>query len=165
MSQLSTLVGAQPDELAERIDTMMTRLRAAEKEIEKLRQGQLLGQIDSILEAGKERGAYKLYTAKLGEVASGDDVRKVAQAVIERVGEGQAAVAVIVGVLNGRTSVVAATNDAARKAGAHAGKLIQTASKVLGGGGGGKDRLAQGGGGDAAKIDEAFAVIEGALAS
>lgn len=165
VSQLSSIMGAQPEELPERIDAMMSRLRAAEKEVERLRQGQLLGSVDTIVESGVERGPYTVYRANLGKVASGDDVRKVAQAVLERIGDSRAGVVAVAGVLNGNPSVVAGATSAAREHGAHAGKLIQTAMKALGGGGGGKDALAQGGGGDASRIDEAFAAIEGALGS
>ena len=60
--------------------------------------------------------------------------------------------------------VAVATNEAARSAGAKAGDLVRTASKVLGGGGGGKPDFAQGGGADASKIDEALEAVKSEVA-
>ena len=60
-------------------------------------------------------------------------------------------------------SVIIATNQAARDAGAKAGALAKQAASTLGGGGGGKDDLAQGGGSDVAAIGSALDGIRAAL--
>ncbi|MBR5950420.1 MAG: alanine--tRNA ligase [Actinomycetaceae bacterium] len=162
VSQLSTMLGAQPAQLPERIDSLMTRLKAAEKEIATMRKAQLLSSLDTVLEAGKSAGNYTLYTVNIGIIEAADDARTLATSVLERIGNTDSVV-VVVGVLNGKTTLVIGVTAGAQKHGAHAGKLVQSASKVLGGGGGGRDNLAQGGGGDPANIDEAFAVIESEL--
>ncbi len=164
VSQLSTMVGARAEELPERIDTILGRLKAAEKEISNLRRERLAAGVDSILESRHRVGSVDVYTANLGEVAGADDVRAVAIDVRGRLAEGDAAVVVITGVAKDRPSIVVATTAAGRDEGVKAGKLVSVAARTLGGGGGGKDDLAQGGGADATKIPAAIAAIEAELA-
>ena len=64
----------------------------------------------------------------------------------------------VIGIAEGRPTVVVAVNDAARGRGLRAGALVLAAAGALGGRGGGKDDVAQGGGaplGD--RADEAVA--------
>ncbi|MFN8047201.1 MAG: alanine--tRNA ligase [Ancrocorticia sp.] len=164
VSQISTMVGARAEELPERIDTILGRLKAAEKEIANLRRERLAAGVDSILKSRHRVGNVDVYTANLGEVSGADDVRTVAIDVRGRLAEGDAAVVVITGVAKDRPSIVVATTAAGRDAGVKAGKLVSVAAKTLGGGGGGKDDLAQGGGADATKIPAAVAAIEAELA-
>ncbi|MFT0847103.1 alanine--tRNA ligase [Actinomycetaceae bacterium L2_0104] len=164
VSQLSTMVGARAEELPERIDSLLGRLKAAEKEIAGLRRERLASGIDAILKDRRRVGNVDIYSTDLGEVSGADDVRAVATDVRGRIAEGDAAVVVITGVAKGRPSVVVATTAAGRDAGVKAGKLVSVAAKVLGGGGGGKDDLAQGGGADATRIPAALAAIEAELA-
>jgi alanyl-tRNA synthetase len=72
----------------------------------------------------------------------------------------------IVGVPEDRPIVVIAVNEAGRKAGLAAGKLVGAAAKALGGGGGGKPDVAQGGGSagaGASEINAAFDSVRAAL--
>lgn len=164
VSQLSAMLGAQPAQLPERIDTLMSRLKAAEKEIAAMRKDQLLSSLDSILEAGKPVGNYTLYTVNIGSIDSADDARTLATSLLDRLANTDSVV-VVAGVLAGKTTLVIGATSGACGHSAHAGKLVQCASTVLGGGGGGRDNLAQGGGGNPEKIDEAFAAIESELSA
>lgn len=164
VSQLAQMTGARPEELPERIDSMLARLKNAEKEISTLRRAQLLGRVDSIIAGVRHLGKLDIYRANLGDVASADDVRVIATEVRNRVSNGGPAVIAITGVANGRPIIVVTPTDEARQIhGIKAGKLVSLAAKILGGGGGGKDDIAQGGGTDASKIDEAHAAIESEL--
>ena len=164
VSQISSMVGARAEELPERIDTLLGRLKAAEKEIAGLRRERLAAGVDAILGGCRRIGHVDVYTANLGEVSGGDDVRTVATDVRGRIAEGDAAVVVVTGIAKKRPSIVVATTAAGRDGGVKAGKLVSIAAKVLGGGGGGKDDIAQGGGADVTKIPAALAAIEAELA-
>ncbi len=164
VSQISSMVGARAEELPERIDTLLGRLKAAEKEIAGLRRERLAAGGDAILGGRRRIGHVDVYTANLGEVSGGDDVRTVATDVRGRIAEGDAAVVVVTGIAKKRPSIVVATTAAGRDGGVKAGKLVSIAAKVLGGGGGGKDDIAQGGGADVTKIPAALAAIEAELA-
>jgi alanyl-tRNA synthetase len=80
----------------------------------------------------------------------------------ERLGT-EASVTALAATVDGKPSVIVATNEAARKAGARAGTLAKLAAGILGGGGGGKDDLAQGGGSNAAAIGSALDAIRESL--
>src|SRR5258708_2377280 len=70
----------------------------------------------------------------------------------------------VIGVSDGRPTVVVAVNDAGRALGLRAGALVLAAAGALGGRGGGKDDVAQGGGaplGD--RADDAINAAFGAV--
>jgi len=158
VSQLSTTLKAPKDQLAARIAELTANLKAAEKKIAQFEARALAERAPSLAQQAVQAGRAALVTASIGDAASADDVRTLALQVRERL-EGRAAVVALAGVVNGRPTVVVATNDAARAEGVKAGPLAKAAAAVLGGGGGGRDDVAQGGGSDAAKLDEAFAEI------
>jgi alanyl-tRNA synthetase len=74
-------------------------------------------------------------------------------------GDASAAVVALAAAIDGRPSVVVATNEGARAAGLRAGELVKAATTILGGGGGGKPDLAQGGGSDVSAIPDALAAV------
>ncbi|GEL93642.1 alanine--tRNA ligase [Cellulomonas composti] len=162
VGQLSGLLGARPDELAERVSGLMTKLKESEKELAALRQAQVLAAAGTLAGGAQDVAGTRVVTFDAGEQAP-DDLRTLVLDVRSRLGESAPAVVAVGGVAKGRPVVVVATNAAARAAGRQAGALVRTASQVLGGGGGGKDDLAQGGGTDAARLGEALEAIVAAL--
>jgi len=156
VSQLSGLLGARPDELGERVSSLLTRLRESEKELSSLRQAQVLAAAGTLAAGAQQVGVTRVVAHDAGEVAAADDLRTLALDVRGRLGESSPVVVAVGGVAKGRPVVVVATNAAAREAGHRAGALVRTASGVLGGGGGGKDDVAQGGGTDAARLTDAL---------
>ncbi|WP_129338907.1 alanine--tRNA ligase [Cellulomonas endophytica] len=161
VGQLSGLLGARPDDLADRVSSLVTRLRDAEKELGALRQAQVLAQAGGLAAGARTLGGgLRVVTHDAGEVAGADDLRTLALDVRARLGDSAGAVVAVGGVAKGRPVVVVATNAAARTAGARAGALVRVASTVLGGGGGGKDDVAQGGGQDPAALPEALRALE-----
>ncbi|MGC5166333.1 alanine--tRNA ligase [Luteimicrobium sp. DT211] len=165
VGQVTQLLGARPDELVDRVSSLVTRLRDAEKELAGVRQGQLLAQAGTLAAAAGQVGAVRVVTHDAGEVASADDLRALALDVRSRLGESDPAVVAVAGVAKGRPLVVAATNASARQSGVRAGALVKAASGVLGGGGGGKDDVAQGGGQDAAAVPAALDAVRDAVAA
>jgi alanyl-tRNA synthetase len=156
VGQLSGLLGARPDELGDRVSSLLTRLKESEKELAALRQAQVLAGAGALASGAVEVDGVRLVAHDAGEVASADDLRSLVLDVRSRLGESAPAVVAVGGVAKGRPVVVVATNAAARERGVRAGALVRTASTVLGGGGGGKDDLAQGGGTDATQLGAAL---------
>ncbi|MBO0900382.1 alanine--tRNA ligase [Cellulomonas sp. zg-ZUI22] len=156
VSQLSGLLGARPDELGDRVSSLLTRVRESEKQLAALRQAQLLAAAGTLAAGASQVGTALVVAHDAGEVAAPDDLRTLALDVRGRLGEASPVVVAVGGVAKGRPVVVVATNAAAREAGHRAGVLVRTASGVLGGGGGGKDDVAQGGGTDVARLAEAL---------
>ncbi|WP_028645279.1 alanine--tRNA ligase [Nocardioides sp. URHA0020] len=158
VAELTGLLKTQPDDLVGRVGDLVERLRAAEKEIEKVRVGQLLS-AGGDLAAGATKVGPVNVVAHRANGASGGDVRTLALDVRGRLPQGEPGVVVVIGSAGGKVSVVAATNDEARARGLSANDLVRAVGPLVGGKGGGKDDVAQGGGTDASRIDEALAVV------
>jgi alanyl-tRNA synthetase len=162
VGQLWGLLGARPDELSERVSSLLAKLKDSEKELAALRQATLLAQAGALASGAATVGETRVVTHDAGEVG-GDEIRTLVLDVRARLGESTPAVVAVGGVSKGRPVVVVATNAAARDRGVRAGALVRTASGILGGGGGGKDDLAQGGGTDPARLADALASVAAAV--
>jgi len=158
VSQLSDTLKVRPEQLPERINDLVEKLRSAEKEIEKVRVGQLLAAAGE-LAAGAARVGPVNVVAHRADGAGGGDVRTLALDVRGRLPQGEPGVVVVIGSGDGKVAVVAALNDEARARGLSANDLVRAVGPLVGGKGGGKDDVAQGGGTDASRIDEAIALV------
>ena len=159
VNQLADALKARPEELPERVSSIVEKLRAAEKELDKVRVAQLLGASAELAAGARQVGPVKL-VAHRAEGLAGGDVRQLALDVRGRLPQGEPGVVVVIGHTDGKVAVVAATNDEARARGISAGALVRVVGPLLGGKGGGKDDVAQGGGTDASRIDEALQLAE-----
>jgi alanyl-tRNA synthetase len=165
VGQLSGLLGARPDELAERVSALLGRLKDTERELASLQQAKLLALAPDIAASAVTLGPTLIVTHRVTGPTSADDLRALVLDVRARLGEAEPTVVAIGGEVNDRAAVVVATNAAARGAGRSAGALVKLASGVLGGGGGGRDDVAQGGGSRVAALDEALVAVTAAVAS
>jgi alanyl-tRNA synthetase len=164
VSQLSEQLKARRDELPERISGVITRLRDAERELDRLRSAQLLGDAGNVASGAQDVGGAAYVPHRLPDGVPADGLRKVALDIRGRLAPERPGVVAAIGVTDGRPTVVVAVNDAGRARGLRAGALVLAAAGALGGRGGGKDDVAQGGGaplGDQADavIDEAFGAV------
>ena len=146
VNQLSQLVGGRADELPERIESLLTKLRESEKELEKIRTAQALSQGADLAASAKAIGPVTVVASAVGEMPSADALRTLALDVRDRLGNERGTVVALAGVVGGKPSLVVATNEAAREASVKAGALVRAVGKYMGGGGGGRDDIAQGGG-------------------
>ena len=93
-----------------------------------------------------------------------NELRNLGDQLKEKLGEG---VVLLASDLDGKVQLMAMATDGAVKKGAHAGMLIKSVAKYVGGGGGGRPNMAQAGGKNPAGIPEALkeaaAVLEGML--
>ncbi|TNC17430.1 alanine--tRNA ligase [Georgenia sp. 311] len=155
VGQVTSMLGGRPEELPERVSSLMSRLKAAEKELATLRRQQLLAGARQVADSAQDVAGTLVVVHDAGEVA-GDDLRTLALDVRGRLGDARPAVVAVAGTSNGRPSVVVATNAGARDLGLRAGQLVRGAAGRLGGGGGGKDDVAQGGGTETAAVPAAL---------
>jgi alanyl-tRNA synthetase len=166
VSQLGELLKAQPGELPERVSDLVTRLRDAERELNKLRSADLLKAAGDIAGQAETIGGVAFVANRAPEGTDADSLRKLALDIRGRLPQLQPAVVMVTGVPADRPVVVIAVNEAGRGYGLAAGQLVGAAAKALGGGGGGKPDVAQGGGAanpEAHVIDAAFEVVRSAL--
>ncbi|HEY7143349.1 MAG TPA: alanine--tRNA ligase [Streptosporangiaceae bacterium] len=158
VSQLAEQLKARREELPERISGLVTRLRDAERDLQRLQSARLLDSAAELARGAGDIGAAAVVTARAPDGTPADGIRKLALDVRGLLPAGRPGVVAIVGVPADRPTVVVTVNDAGRERGLAAGPLVRAAAGALGGRGGGKDDIAQGGG--AALGDNAAQVIE-----
>ena len=162
VAQLSETLKARPEELPARVNDIVERLRVAEKEIEKVRVGQLLAAAGELAANAKDVYGVRFVGHRV-DGAGAADVRRLALDVRGRMPAGAPSVVAVIGSAQGKPAVVVAVNDEAREWGVSANALVKTAAAALGGSGGGKDDVAQGGGADVTNADQALRDVEHAV--
>ena len=145
VAQLAEALKARPEELPQRVNDIVEKLRIAEKEIDRIRLDALLGNAAGLAEGAQQVDGVCLVLERVDGIGGGE-ARQLALDIRGRFAESSPAVVVLLGVADGKVAVMAATNDAARGRGADAGALIRAVAPTVGGKGGGKPDLAQGGG-------------------
>jgi len=163
LSQVAEIVKARPEELPERIDGILTRLKDAEREIAKMRSAQMLVNLDGIMGTGQEVGPVRFWTFTAPEGTDAGGLREMVTRGRDNARQEIPSVVLGAAVSDGKVSLVAATNEAGRGAGQSANKVLQAALGAVSGRGGGKDDMAQGGGTDTAGVDAAFAAALGSI--
>jgi alanyl-tRNA synthetase len=163
VSQLAEQFKARPEELPERIGQTVEKLRAAEKELERLRGAQLLSSAGTLADQAEDVGGVALVAAALPDGVGGNDLRTLANDVRNRLG-GRPGVVALFSADAGKVSFVVATTAAARDRGIAAGKLVPAFGPAIGGRGGGKPDMAQGGGTDPSGVPGAVTALRSALA-
>ncbi|MGH3526045.1 MAG: alanine--tRNA ligase [Pseudonocardiaceae bacterium] len=165
VAQLSEQLKARPEELPERIGAVTERLRAAERELERLRAAAVLYSASALAEAAEQVGATALVATETSAGVSGADLRALATEVRGRLGERPGVVALFsVDHSTSKVSFVVATTAAARQQGLAAGALVPVFGPAVGGRGGGKPDLAQGGGTEPGGIRAAVSALRTELA-
>ena len=159
VAQLTEALKVRPEELPERVNDLVDRLRGAEREIERARVTALLAGAGELARSPKDVYGVRFVGHRADGAAAGD-VRKLALDIRGRTPAGQPSVVTIIGSSGGKPSVVVAVNDDARSWGVSANALVKVASAALGGSGGGKDDVAQGGGVDVTNADQALRDVE-----
>ncbi len=166
VNQLSEQLKARPEELPERISTVVNRLRDAERELARVKSAQLLGASEQIADAAENIGGIALVAHRVPDGTDADAMRKLALDVRSKIPVLRPAVVALIGTPTDRPAVVIVVNEAGRGFGLAAGALVGAAAKALGGGGGGKPDIAQGGGAPGASpaaVNAAFEGIRSAL--
>ena len=164
VAQLSEALKARPEELPERVNDIVERLRAAEKELEKTRIAQLLSRGCQLAADAVDVNGVRLVSLRTTAPTAATCARWRSTSAAGCRQE-QPGVVVLIGVEDGKVSVVAAINDEARDRGVSANDLVRAVVPFVGGRGGGKDDVAQGGGTDACRVDEALAAATAEVAS
>ena len=168
VSQLSEQLKAPREELPERIAGIVTRLRDAQRDLERLNSARLLDSAAELAQRAADVAGVSYVAHRAPDGTSAENIRKLALDIRGRLAADRPGVAVVAGVPADRPTVVVAVNDAGRARGLAAGALVLTAAGALGGRGGGKDDVAQGGGaplgdGAARAIEESFEAVGAAI--
>src|SRR6476620_11713704 len=131
VAQLSEALKVRPEQLPERVNDIVDRLRTAEKEIEQVRLQQLLASAGRLVSHPTDVGGVKV-VAHRADGAGGGDVRTLALDVRGRLPAGEPGAVVIIGSsADGKVAVVAAVNDEARSRGVSANELVRAVGPLV----------------------------------
>ncbi|WP_020573225.1 alanine--tRNA ligase [Actinopolymorpha alba] len=166
LEQLGSLLGvdsgaAQPDQLLGRLQQRLTALTVAERELAGLRQRNLAVAAERLagrrrdLEGG--RGLGWLVAERLGP-ADGQDLRTLAEAVLERCPSDRPGGVILGQADEGKAQLVLALGQLLVDQGVRARDLLASAGRRIGGGAGGKGSLAHAGGREVRQLDAGLAL-------
>ncbi|GAA0522170.1 alanine--tRNA ligase [Saccharopolyspora subtropica] len=162
VSQLAEQFKVPADELPERIQTVLTRLRNAEKELRQLRVAQVLQSAGELSAKGTDVHGVTVVAEQVPDGVDGNALRALASEVRGRLGARPAVVALF-SADEQKVSFVVGINDLACDKGLAAGKLVPGFAAEVGGRGGGKPDMAQGGGSNPAGIPAAIGALRRAV--
>ncbi len=152
----AALLKTRPQDLAERITSLLEDRKKLERDVADLRKQLATGAGAAAVE---EVAGFRVALRNVGEVPP-KDLKPLVEAILA--GD-TADIVALVSTADGKASVMVGIGPAA-KGRADAVALVRAASAALGGkGGGGKPEMAQAGGPDAGKAEDALAAIRAAL--
>ncbi|KAA1428189.1 alanine--tRNA ligase [Mycolicibacter arupensis] len=163
MAGLASSLKVPSEEVPARVATLVERLRAAEKELDRARLATARAAAANAAAGAEHIGNVRLVAQRMSGGIDGGDLRSLVGDIRGKFGEEPAVVALIA---DGQDSVpyVVATNAAAQDLGLRADDLVKELAAAVAGRGGGKADLAQGSGKDSSGIDAALAAVRAAVA-
>ncbi|MFM7211437.1 MAG: alanine--tRNA ligase [Actinomycetota bacterium] len=165
VDHLTTLVKAPADELPERVEGLITRLKEAERELQRFRSAQLTSNVEGVVGEGNDYGDFRVWTYRAPDGLSANDLRELATKgrAAARPDRGVAMIGATIA--DGRVSMVAIVNARSIELGLTANDLLQAALPAVDGRGGGKDDIAQGGGTKPDGLDSGFEAVRALVKS
>ncbi len=152
LDEINHFLGTSPTEALPKIKNLSNSLSDAQKEIETLKVQHVASAFNEKLADTEEvEGIPVMLTILPG--ASMEALREMADKFRQHY---QSGVALLASEQGGKPILIAAVTDDLVKRGLHAGKLVGSVAKIVGGGGGGRPTLAQAGGKDPSKLSEAL---------
>lgn len=163
MAGLASSLKVPSEEVPARVANLVERLRAAEKELDRVRLAGARAAASNAATGAEQVGNVRLVAQRMSGGIGGGDLRSLAGDIRGKLGEGPAVVALIAEG-DGSAPYVVATNSAAQELGLRADDLVKDLAAAVAGRGGGKADLAQGSGKDPAGIDAALSAVRSAVA-
>jgi len=160
VSGLAEALKVPSDQVPERVQSLVDRLRAAEKELERLRAESVLAGAAGLASSARDSHGVAVVAAEVPGGLAGGDLRTLAVDVRGRLDPGRAGVVALASRSEGSVAFVVVTTEAARARGISASEVVRALAPPVGGRGGGKDDLAQGGGTNPDGVPEALLLVE-----
>jgi alanyl-tRNA synthetase len=142
MDQTARLLKAQPGEVPDRVQSLMTRIAEMEDHLDSYRQRDRAAAAAELAETAEQVGSARLLVAKWPDL-SAEQLRHLAIAAREKLGRGLVVLGSTVG---GKGSLVGAASKDLVGEGISAAEVVAAGAKLLGGGGSRDPELAQAGG-------------------
>lgn len=163
LKEAAAAAKATPSDLVAKISHMKEEIKKLSSEVEAFKSKAAKDALGDVTGAAEKIGDITFLPAVLKGVDM-NGLRELGDSLKEKLDK--SCVIMLASEVNGSVNlVVMAGDEAIKKAGVHAGKIIKAAAPLVGGGGGGKDAMAQAGGKDpsgiSAAIEKAREIIKG----
>ncbi len=143
INSLSTLLKVvRAEDLPAQVEKMVAEDKNMRKKLEEVEKIREQAEAQKLLVGVEEIGAFK-YLKGVVQAKNPDELRKIADFLIERLENG---VIVLAAINDGKVSLIVKADKKSVAAGVHAGKIVKEIAKLVGGGGGGRPDMAQAGG-------------------
>jgi alanyl-tRNA synthetase len=159
MAGLASTLKVPSDEVPTRVANLVERLRAAEKELDRMRLANARAAAANAAAGAEQIGKVRVVAQRMAGGMSAADLRTLVGDIRGKLGSDPAVVALIAEGENDTVPFVVAVNPAAQDLGLWANELVKQFGAAVNGRGGGKADLAQGSGKGAAGIDAALAAL------
>jgi len=156
LAEAARVLKAAPEEVPAKLLSLQTELNQLTKQLNELKRARTQDGIKDVLKDVPQVAGVPLLTASVPG-ADAEALRSLADRFRQQHPSG---VALLVGLADGRATLIAAVTPDLVARGLHAGELVKLAAAPLEGSGGGKPELAQAGGKDNGKVAEALATAE-----
>ncbi len=163
MAGLASTLKVPSEEVPARVANLVERLRAAEKELDRMRLANARAAAANAAAGAERVGKVHLVAQRMAGGMSAADLRTLVGDIKGRLGSEPAVVALIAEGEGDAVPYVVAVNVAAQDLGLSANELVKKLGAPVNGRGGGKADLAQGSGKGAAGIDAALAALRAEL--
>jgi len=163
MAGLASSLKVPSEQVPARVANLVERLRAAEKELDRMRLANARAAAADAAAGGEQIGKVRVVAQRMAGGMSAADLRTLVGDIRSKLGSDPAVVALIAEGENDSVPFVVAVNPAAQDLGLRADELVKPLSAAVNGRGGGKADLAQGSGKGAAGIDAALAALRAEL--
>ncbi|MGE2725087.1 alanine--tRNA ligase [Mycolicibacterium pulveris] len=159
MAGLASTLKVPSEEVPARVANLVERLRAAEKELDRMRLANAKAAAANAAAGAELVGKVRMVAQRMAGGMSAADLRALVGDIRGKLGSDPAVVALIAEGDNDTVPFVVAVNQAAQDLGLRANDLVKQLAAPVNGRGGGKADLAQGSGKGAAGIDAALAAL------
>jgi alanyl-tRNA synthetase len=163
MAGLASSLKVPSEEVPARVANLVDRLRAAEKELDRMRLANARAAAANAAAGAEQIGKVRVVVQRMAGGMSAGDLRTLVGDVKGKLGSDPAVVALIAEGDDDSVPYVVAVNAAAQDLGLRANDLVKQLGAPVNGRGGGKSDLAQGSGKGAAGIDAALAALRAEL--
>lgn len=163
MAGLASSLKVPSEEVPARVANLVDRLRAAEKELDRMRLANARAAAANAAAGAEMVGKVRVVAQRMAGGMSAADLRTLVGDIRGKLGSEPAVVALIAEGDDDTVPYVVAVNPAAQDLGLNANELVKQLGASVNGRGGGKADLAQGSGKGAAGIDAALAALRAEL--
>ncbi|SIR87496.1 alanine--tRNA ligase [Williamsia sterculiae] len=155
LAGLASSLKVPSEQVPDRVENLVARLRDAEKQLERLRAEQARASIGGLIDSAVRVGDVLVVGGRVADGLDANNLRGLATDLRGRLASDTAVIALF-SQTDGKVPFVVTTTEAARDHGLRAGDVVKAIGPAVGGRGGGKPDLAQGSGTDATGIDRAL---------